>query len=426
MFNEVSLTTLFIILAVLILCSGFFSGSETGLMALNRYRLRHQTKTGHRGAQRVSRLLERPDRLIGLILLGNNFLNILASSLATIIAVRLLGEAGIPLAAVLLTFVLLIFGEVAPKTLAALHPERIAYPASVILTPLLRLFYPLVWTVNGIANSLLKILGVTTTDASQQSLSPEELRTVVMESSVMIPKRHQTMLLSILDLEEITVEDIMVPRHEIAGLDLEEDRQTIVDQLAQSQYTRIVVYRDNIDQVVGFLHLRKIANLITRKPDFSQEDLVSLIREPYFIPEGTPLTTQLVNFQKERRRCGLVVDEYGDIMGLVTLEDILEEIVGEFTTDPLAMIRPIVPQDNGYLVDGSTHIRTLNRTLSWQLPTDGPRTINGLIMEYLENIPAPGTRLLVAGYPVKIVETSGNRVKKVLIHSPLETPKRQE
>lgn len=426
MLTEIPLGALFIVLAVLILLSGFFSGSETGLMVLNRYRLRHMANTGHKGALRVSKLLERPDRLIGIILLGNNFLNILASSLATIIAIRLLGEAGIAVATVLLTLTLLIFGEVAPKTLAALHPERIAYPASLVLMPLLKLFYPFVWAVNGIANNLLRALKLTSADPARQSLSPEELRTVVLEAGVMIPKRHQTMLLSILDLEEITVEDIMVPRHEVAGIDLEDDWPAIVNQLANSQYTRLLVYRGDVDQVVGFLHMRKVANLMTRKPDFDGKDLEALIRDPYFIPEGTPLTTVLLNFQKERRRCGLVVDEYGDLMGLVTLEDILEEIVGEFTTDPLAMLRNVVPRHDGYLVDGSTHIRTLNRTLGWQLPTDGPRTINGLIMEYLENIPEPGTGLVVGGHPMEIVETSGNRVKKVLIRPYLESAQPQD
>jgi len=414
--SDIPLGTLFLALIVLIACSGFFSGAETGLMTLNRYRLRHRAKAGQHSALRASKLLERPDRLIGLILLGNNFINILASSLATIIAIRLLGEAGIPVAALLLTAVILIFAEVAPKTLAALHPERIAYPASWILTPLLKILYPLVWAVNGLANLLLKPLGVNNIDPAQQSLSPEELRTVVLESGVMIPKRHRNMLLSILDLEEATVEDIMVPRHEIVGIDLTGDWAEIVARLTEVQYTRVLVYRDNIDQVVGFLHMRRVANLMTRKPEFTRAELEALIREPYFIPEGTPLNTQLLNFQKEHQRCGLVVDEYGDLMGLVTLEDILEEIVGEFTTDPLALISKITPQaDGAYLVDGSINIRTLNRTLNWELPSDGPRTLNGLIMEYLETIPEPGAHLVLAGHPMEIVKILRNRVKTVLI-----------
>jgi Mg2+/Co2+ transporter CorB len=415
--NDIPLSALFAVLLVLIVCSAFFSGSETGLMSMNRYRLRHRAKAGHRGALRASKLLERPDRLIGLILLGNNFVNILASSLGTVIGIRLLGdEAGIAAAALVLTLALLIFGEVAPKTLAALHPERVAYPAALVLTLLLKLLYPIVWAVNGLVNLLLKPLGVTSVDPSLQSLSAEELRTVVLEAAVMIPKRHQKMLLSILDLEEITVDDIMVPRNEIEGIDWEDDWKDIIAQLTRSQYTRLLVYRGDINHVLGFLHLRRVAHLLTSKSELRREDLQDLIREPYFIPQGTPLNTQLLNFQQQHRRYGLVVDEYGEFMGLVTLEDILEEIVGEFTTDPLALTRKVIQQqDGGYLVDGSISIRTLNRTLNWQLPLTGPKTLNGLIMEYLETIPEPGTQLLLEDHPVEIVKTSGNRVRTVLI-----------
>ncbi len=419
--DNTHLSVLIVALLIMLVLSGFFSSAETGLMALNRYRLRHKAKSGHKGAQRASKLLEQPDRLIGLILLGNNFVNILASSLATLIAIRFLGEAGIPLAALVMTLVLLIFGEVAPKTLAAMHPERIAYPAATVLTLLMKLCYPVVWAVNMIANGLLRLFGLTTTDASHHALSPEELRTVVIEAGVMIPRRYQSMLLSILDLEEITVDDIMVPRNEIAGIDLEDPWEKILEQLTQSAFTRLLVYRENIDQVIGFIHLRRVAGLIARNPNFGRKELEELIREPYFIPEGTPLSTQLLNFQKERRRYGLVVSEYGDLLGLVTLEDILEEIVGEFTTDPLTLSRNIVPQPDGsYLVDGSTSVRMLNRALSWDLPTVGPRTLNGLIMEQLGAIPEPGARLELEGYPVEIVKTVGNRVETVRIYPAVE------
>ena len=386
-------------------------------MTLNRYRLRHRAREGDKAALRVSRLLERPDRLIGLILLGNNFVNVLTSSLATIIAIHLLGDAGILVSTVALTLILLVFGEVAPKTLAALHPERIAFPASAVLTPLLKIFYPLVWLTNAVANGLLRLLRVTIQTSSQQSLSPEELRTVVLEAGVMIPKRHQTMLLSILELEEITVNDIMVPRNEVEGIDLEDDWKEIVAKLTRSPYTRLLVYRDTFDQVVGFLHLRKVLNMMMQNLDFDRADIENLIREPYFIPEGTSLTRQLINFQQLRRRIGLVVDEYGEVLGLVTLEDILEEIVGEFTTDPATIgKRNLVPRaDGGYTVDGRTSIRSLNRALDWKLPTDGPRTLNGLIMEHLETIPEPGTRLSLAGHPTEIEEISSNRVKTVVI-----------
>lgn len=417
--DDLHIGVLGIALVLLIGCSAFFSSSETGLMTLNRYRLRHLAKAGDKAAQRTSKLLERPDRLIGIILLGNNFINVLASSLATILAIHFLGEAGIAVSTVVLTLVLLVFGEVAPKTLAALHPEKIAFPASAVLAPLLKLFYPLVWLTNTVANSLLRLFRVAIQTSAQHSLSAEELRTVVLEAGVMIPKRHQTMLLSILELEEITVEDIMIPRNEVAGLDLEDDWNEIIAQLTQSPYSRLVAYRDTIDQVVGFVHLRKALNLMAQKPDFNRADLEGLLREPYFIPEGASLTRQLVNFQQLRRRFGLVVDEYGDVKGLITLEDILEEIVGEFTTDPAAVSnRNLAPRaDGGYVVSGRTSIRNLNRMLEWKLPTDGPRTLNGLIMEHLEAIPEPGARLTLAGHPTEIVEITGNRVKTAVIWS---------
>jgi Mg2+/Co2+ transporter CorB len=416
--NDIHIGALCVALVVLIGCSAFFSGSETGLMTMNRYRLRHRAKAGDKAAQRVGRLLERPDRLIGLILLGNNFVNILASSLATVIAIHFLGETGIVISTVAMTLIVLVFGEVAPKTLAALYPERVAYPAAAVLTPLLKLLYPLVWLTNLVVNSLLRLFRVTIqTGAAQHSLSAEELRTVVLEAGVMIPKRHQTMLLGILELEEITVEDIMVPRNEVAGIDLEDDWEAIVAELNRSPYTRLLVYRDTIDQAIGFVHLRKVLNLMTQKPDFNRADLESLIREPYFIPEGASLTRQLLNFQQQKRRIGLVVDEYGDVLGLVTLEDILEEIVGEFTTDPAAndQCQLTARADGGYLVNGRTTIRLLNRALGWHLPTDGPRTLNGLVMEQLEAIPEPGVRLTLTGHPTEIIETTGNRVKTAVI-----------
>lgn len=415
--DDIHIGALCVALVLLIGCSAFFSGSETGLMTINRYRLRHRAKSGDKAAQRVSKLLERPDRLIGIILLGNNFVNILASSLATVVAIYFMGETGIVASTVAMTIIVLVFGEVAPKTLAALHPERIAYPASAVLTPLLRVFYPLVWFTNLIVNGLLRLFRVTVQASGQQSLSAEELRTVVLEAGVMIPKRHQTMLLGILELEEITVNDIMVPRNELEGIDLEDEWEQIVAKLTRYPYTRLLVYRGTIEQVVGFLHLRKVFNLMIQKPDFNRADLESLVREPYFIPEGTSLTRQLLNFQQLRRRVGLVVDEYGDVLGLVTLEDILEEIVGEFTTDPATFgKRNLIPRaDGGYVVDGRTPVRTLNRALGWHLPTDGPRTLNGLVMEHLEAIPEPGARLSLAGHPTEIVEISRNRVKTAVI-----------
>ncbi len=415
MLNDIPIWVLLSILALLILLSAFFSGSETGLISLNRYRLRHMAKSGHAGALRASELLQRPDKLIGLILLGNNFVNILASAIATIIALRLLGDDGIMVATLLLTVVVLIFAEITPKTLAALHPERFAFPATLFLRPLQRALYPLVWLINTIPNALLRLIGVSQEDMASHNISSEELRTVVNEAGAMIPQRHQKMLLSILDLEKVTVEDIMVPRSEIIGLNLDDDWETIEKQIRTSQHTRLPVFRGDINNVQGFIHLRNVLAL-RRQKELSKEDLESLIRETYFVPEGTALNTQLLHFQHQRRRIGLVVDEYGDIQGLVTLDDILEEIVGEFTTDPAASSKDIHPQEDGtFLVDGSVNIRELNRIMHWDLPTDGPKTLNGMITEYLETIPEPGTSLLLEGYPIEILQTSSNTVKTVRI-----------
>ena len=413
--NEIPLGALFAALAFLLLLSAFFSGSETALMTLNRYRLRHLADAGHPGARLAQRLLNRPDRLIGLILLGNNFVNILASSLATIIAIRLGGEGAIPLAAGLLTLVVLIFSEVAPKTMAALYPERIAFPASWIYTPLLRLLMPLVWLVNLMANAVLRGLGIYPDDAEGNALSREELRTVVNEAGAMIPKRHQKMLLNILDLEKVTVEDIMIPRNELDGIDLDNPTDLILQQLEQTPYTRVLAFRGSIDNVAGFLHTRRAMQALL-DDNLTRETLEGLIREPYYVLDGTPLNRQLLNFQANRRRTALVVDEYGDVQGLVTMADLLEEIVGEFATDPADGIADVQPQKDGsFLVDGSANLRELVRTMHWELPTDGPKTLNGLIVEYLESLPETGTSLLIAGYPVEVVQIQENAVKTARI-----------
>lgn len=413
--SDISTSVLFSILVFLILFSGFFSASETSMMAINRYRLRHLAAKKHQGAQRVSQLLERPERLIGVILLGNNFVNILASSIATVIAVRMMGNAGIALATALLTIVILIFSEVTPKTIAALHPEKVAFPASVLIKPLLTTLYPLVWMLNNIGNGLVRLLGFSELDKDNHRLSSDELRTVVHEAGGMIPKRHQQMLLGILDLEKVTVEDIMVPRNEIVGLDLNAPLDIITEQLATSQHTRLPLYREGIDNVIGIVHLRKLLRLF-KHDEFDRTVLEQSARDLYFVPEGTPLNTQLLNFQRHKRRIGLVVNEYGDIQGLVTLEDILEEIVGEFTTDPDALSPDIHPQeDNSFLVDGSITVRELNRVMQWHLPTDGPKTLNGLILDYLEVIPEADTSLLLQGHPVEIVQMANKAVKMVRI-----------
>jgi Mg2+/Co2+ transporter CorB len=417
--ETVPLWILIVGLLLLLVVSAFFSGSETSLISLNRHRLRHLSHAGHRGAQLVERLWQRPDRFIGIVLLGNTLSNIAASALATLIALRVGGDSAVLVMTVLLALLVLIFAEVAPKTLAALYPERFAFPASYVLLPLLQLLYPVVWLVNLLANTMLRLFGVSSVDGARHSMSSEELRSVVMEAGALIPKRHQRMLVSILDLEKTSVEDIMVPRNEINGIDIKADMDEIMSQLRTSQHTRLPVYEDSIDQVIGFLHARHALHLVAND-DPTKELLRSILREPYFVPEGTSLQQQLINFQSAKRRIGLVVDEYGDILGLVTLEDILEEIVGEFTSDPAAQHRDIYKDTDGsYLVNGNASVRSLNRAMNWHLPTGGPRTLNGLILEYLEAIPQPGTSLKLAGHPVEIVQSTSNGVKTVRIQPAL-------
>ncbi len=385
-------------------------------MALNRYRLRHLVKDGHRGARLSSALLDRPDRLIGLILFWNNLINILAASIATVIAVRLIGEIGIALAPIILTPIILIFAETAPKTYAAIRPERIAFPAAYLLTPLLKVCYPFVFVINQISNALIRVFGINPKEKDDAPMSREELRTVVHEAGAMIPRRHQRMLLSILDLEKETVDDIMVPRNELVGIDLDDPVNEIIEQLTRSQHTRLVVYRNDVDNIVGMLHARHVLRLLREKGEFSAQDLEAICTEPYYVPEGTPLHIQLLNFQRQKERAGLVVDEYGVIQGLVTLEDILEEIVGEFTTDLQTFNQDIYPQQDGsYIIDGTATLRDINRQLNWHLPSEGPKTLNGLILERLEDIPESGTSLKIGNYAIEIRQVADNAVKKASI-----------
>jgi Mg2+/Co2+ transporter CorB len=420
--DDIHLGVLFGALVALLVLAAFFSGSETGLFTLNRYRLRHLVTIKHRGAILASKLLDRTDRLIGLLMLGNNFANNLATAVATVIGLRLLGEAGVAAAAALLTLIGLIFSETAPKTLAALHPERVAFPAAYLLTPLLKLFHPIIWLVNTASNGLLKLFGVSAEGARDHDLSSEELRTVVIEAGAMIPRRHQKMLLSILDLEKVTVEDIMVPRSEIVGIDLDNNWEDLTAQLTNSQHTRLLVFVGGIENIIGIVHVRDVLRLIVQD-NFSKDAVMEIIHESYFVPEATPLNTQLLNFQRQKRRVALVVDEYGDLQGLVTLEDILEEIVGQFTSDPSDSVKAIHLQaDGSYLVDGSTTVRELNKMLFWKLPTDGPKTLNGLILEYLESMPEPGTSMLLFGYSVEIIQISANSVKTAKIRPAQQVP----
>lgn len=386
-------------------------------MALNRYRLKHLASTGHKGARRVEKLLNRPDRLIGLILIGNNLVNILASAIATILGMRLYGDMGVAIATGALTLVILVFAEVTPKTLAALYPEKVSYTSSVLLTILMKVLSPLVIFVNFITNGFIRLLGIRAVHGGDDHLSSEELRTVVNEAGSLIPRRHQDMLISILDLEHVTVNDIMVPRNEITGIDINDDWKSIVRQLTHSPHGRVVLYRDQIDEVVGMLRLRESYRLMLEKNEFTKETLLRAADEVYFIPESTPLNVQLLKFQRNKQRIGLIVDEYGDIIGLITLEDILEEIVGEFTTSIApSLSEEITPQvDGSFLIEGSANIRDINKGLKWKLPTDGPRTLNGLILEHLEDIPESHLSVHISGHRMEIVELEENRIKLVKV-----------
>lgn len=411
--NNAPLELLFAVLAALILLSGFFSSSETGMMSLNRHRLKHLRKQRHRGAVRASTLLERPDRLIGLILIGNNLVNIAASAIATVIAIRLYGDAGIVVATFLLTLVILIFAEVTPKTIAALHPERIAFPASFILLPLLRVLRPLVAVLNWVSNGLLRMLGVNPLEGGGDRVSREELRSIVSDPGAMIPQRHRGMLVGILDLESVTVDDIMVPRSDFYGIDLDDEDEVIVERIQQSNHTLLPVWRADSNNIEGVLHLRNAGGII-EGGGLRRETLRESLEKPYFIPESTPLHTQLRNFQQRKMRLALVVDEYGDVIGLVAVADILEEIVGEFTSSLSDTSDEIFPQHDGsFIIDGGASVREVNKALDWELPTAGPKTVSGLILEYLESFPDANAGLRIDRFGLEILKLEGNVVRTV-------------
>ena len=381
------------------------------MMSLNRYRLKHLQKNKHGGARRAGKLLERPDRLIGLILIGNNLVNIFASAIATVIAIRLWGNAGIFIATLALTLVILIFAEITPKTIAALYPEKIAFPASLVLVPLMKLMLPVVIMVNGVTNGLLRLLGFDPSRGSDENLSSDELRTIVTDAGQLIPSRHRGMLLNILDLEEVTVDDIMVPRNEVYGVDLDDNDDDILRSIQTSSHTRLPVWREDINNIVGVLHMRSISRVIDSQ-GLDRDALEREMEKPYFIPESTPLHTQLLNFQQKKRRLAVVVDEYGDVLGLVALEDILEEIVGEFTSSLADAEEDIYPQrDGSFIIDGTANIREINKSLEWGLPTDGPKTLSGLILENLESFPDANAGLAIGNYRVEILELEGNVVQ---------------
>jgi len=401
----------------MVVVSAYFSGSETGMMTLNRYRLRHLAKQGNRAARRVEKLLRKPDRLISLVLIGNNLVNILASAIATIVGMRLYGNAGVAIATGVLTFVVLVFAEVLPKTIAALYPEKVAFPSSVLLGPLQIVMLPLVWLLNNVTRILMRMVGIKVDNVVSAALSKDELRTIVNESRSQISRRHQDMLLSVLDLEKVSVNDIMVPRNEIVGIDINDDWKAIVRQLTHSPHGRIVLYRDSLDDAISMLRVREAYRLMTEKQEFTKEMLLRASDEIYYVPEGTPLSTQLVKFQRNKKKVGLVVDEYGDIQGLVTVEDILEEIVGDFTTSMSpTLAEEVMPQNDGsVIIEGGANIREINKAFNWRLPEEEARTVNGMLLEALEEIPANGTRVRIGQYDIDILDVQDNMIRQVRV-----------
>jgi Mg2+/Co2+ transporter CorB len=411
---------LLIAFVVLLVVSAFFSISETSMMALNRYRLRHLAKTGPRGARLTAQLLSRTDRLLGVVLLGNNLINAAAAALVTVITFRLFGESelALTLGTIAVTFAILIFSEITPKVMGATYPERIAFPAAYVLSPLLKLVYPIVWFVNLFVSGLLWLLRLKPQNSQTHTLSMEELRTLVLEGANFLPQKHQNILLNLFDLESITVEDAMTPRNQIEAIDIESPPDEIRRQIATSNHTRLPVYRGRLDDIVGIVHVRKVLNL-SEGEQISAETLKEIMREPYFIPLDTPLLTQMQNFQEQQDRMALVVDEYGELKGLLTLEDILEEIVGEFTThSPLQTARFRRMEDGSIIVEGGSLLRELNRKLGYRFPLDGPKTLNGLILEHLQDIPEPGTSLKLAGYPLEVLQTQDRVIRSVRLLPP--------
>lgn len=410
---QFSLTTLLIVLFLLIVLSGFFSGSEIGMMSLNRYRLRHLVKKNNKQAIRVNQMLARPDRLLSVVLIGNTLANIVASTVATLIGQRLYGDVGVAVATLLLTLIILVFSEMAPKTLAALYPQQVAFASSLPLKILQGVLAPIVRVISWITTIILRLFGVSIDKVQKEALSGEELRSVVHEAGGLLPVEHKSMLISLLDLEQATVEDIMVPKADIIGIDLELPWHELLEHLETAQHTRLPLYRDTIDNLVGMVHVRSVLNLALEER-FDMENLLKIADAPYFIPEATPLNVQILNFQKMKKRSCFVVDEYGDLQGLVTMEDILEEVVGEFTTDIAALSKDITQQEDGsVIVDASITLRHLKRLLNWQLPTIGPRTLSGLIIEHLGYIPPPECCLQIENFQIEVLKVSDNMIKTV-------------
>ena len=406
--NEIPLWILLASIAFLVLMSAFFSGSETSMMAINRYRLKHLVKEKNKSAKRVSRLLEKTDRLLGVILIGNNFTHTLSTALATVVAIRIWSDNAVLAVTVFMTIIMIIFAEVMPKTIAALKPESIAFPSSYLLKPLSKILSPLITLVSFVSNNVTKLIGIDLDNANKDELKPEELRTLLQTSGV--PKRQEEMLMGIFDMDNLSVNDVMIPKNEIIGIDLNDEIEEIVKQLQEIDFTYIPCYVDTIDNIQGFLSLNKKAEFLGSDTK-SIRNLKDELREPLFVPENTPLYKQLANFQSSGRRVGLIVDEYGDIEGIITLRSILEIIVGEITTESIEKM-DIMPQaDGSYLVDGSMMIREVNRRLKWELPTEGPKTLSGLILEEIQTIPDTNVGLSIENYRIETVLIKDNVIK---------------
>ena len=417
--DELTLYHLVAALIVLIVLSGYFSSSETAVMALNRYRLRHLADSGHAGARRTQQLLQRPDRFIGLILLGNNFVNILLTQVATLATLQLFGEDNLLVATAIITGVIVIFGEVMPKTIAAVNPERIAYPSSVLLLPLLRVAHPVLFVLNAITGLLLRPFRIDTQRSTVDPLDREELRTVVKEAGALIPQKHRDMLFGLLDLEDATVEDIMVPRAEVVAIDLDRAWVDVAEQIKTCRHTRVPCYRGSLDNVVGVLHMRSLSRLFRPGADIDDTDVEALLSPPHYVPMRANLYAQLINFQLAKQRMALAVDEYGDIVGLVTIDDLLEQVVGKFTTVPQFGVAEVYRQSDGsFVVDGTANLRELNRGFGWSLPEQGAKTLNGLILDVLEDIPDAGTSLRIGEYTIEVVHGNDQGVRSARIYPP--------
>lgn len=421
--DDVPLSLQFSVLAVLLVASAFFSMSETAMMASNRYRLRHLAQEGHSGARRALDLLARTDRLLGVILLGNNLVNSAAAMLVSVITIELFGDDKWALGAgtLAITFAILVFSEISPKVVGAAHADRLAVLLAYVLTPLLRLAWPAIWFINLFVAALLRLFGLSLRpEAGEGSrLTPEELRTLVLESGNFIPQKHRSILLNLFELDRVTVEDVMTPRAAIEGIDLAATWDEILTRLTTTYHTRIPVYQEDPGRVTGVVHLRRVLGLM-HSGELNRETLAALAQPPYFIPATTPILSQLQFFQENRQRIGLVVDEYGEVQGLVTLEDIVEEFVGEFTTSQPGSGGELAWDPSGSaLVEGSRSLRELNRKLGLDFPLDGPKTLNGLIVEHFQDIPESGVSLKIAGIALEIVQTHDTGIRTVRIFRPV-------